>query len=257
MNQSSNNFCFCTLALGKKYRVMVKELAKDLKQYSPDTFLVVGTDQPSEYLDSNNIISFKLVQQGIFSCYNDKRFVLEKALSQFYTAIFIDADTRIQSQIPKTILCSPGINGCYAELLKHIKKYRPKNIQDIQKVATKLDINLEEVNWVGDSLFIVTQDNGKEQEFLAVWGKIANYLELKGMHSGQGNIMGLAAAKVGWQVEKSDGWKTVKQLTQHLDASHQKIKKSGWDKFKRRFGYHYRLNKSRLLALKDFDFYYR
>jgi hypothetical protein len=257
MTQLNKDFCFCTLALGSKYRLMIKDLAADLKKYSLGTFLIVGTDEPNDFSSIENIIAFKLVQQGIFSCYNDKRFVLEKGLLQFNRAIFLDADTRINNQLPEIIQCSPGINGCHKNILEHIQKYRPKNINYIQKVAAKFNINLDTVNWIGESLFIVTQDNGKEQEFLATWGKIASYLELKGMHSGEGNIMGLAAAKVGWTVEKSDSWKTIKQSIEHLDASRQKSNKSFGDKLKRRLGYHYRLNKSKLLALKDFDFYYR
>lgn len=251
------DFCFCTLALGQKYRLMINNLAEDLDKYAPDTRLIVGTDRPEELKKLKNVSGFKLVQQGIFSCYNDKRFVLQKGLLEFSKAIFIDADTRINGPIPERIECSPGINGCYANILDHINKYRPENIAEIKKVATKLNINLHEVDWIGDSLFIVTRDNGKEKEFLAAWGKIASYLELKGMHSGQGNIMGLAATKIGWKVEKSESWKNLHQLTQHLDASKQKSKKSSWKQLKRRLGYHYRLNKSRLLALKDFDFYYR
>lgn len=76
--------------------------------------------------------------------------------------------------------------------------------------------------------------------------------------------MGLAAAKVGWKINSNEGLNIVQQLTQHLDASYQEnshlfapTKRTAWDNIKRRLDYHYRLNRARLEALKDFDFYFR
>ena len=255
--QFTQDFCFCTLAIGSKYRKMVLDLSIDLKTYAPNTAIVVGTDEPKDFNKTNNIISFKLIQRGIFTCYNDKRFVLQKALSQFEQAIYIDADTRVIKSIPQIVKCNSTLVGCNKNVIEHMSRYRPKDIQYMQHLAHKLDINLDGVKWIGESLFIVSKDNGKEQEFIDIWGKLARYLELRGMHSGEGNIMGLAAAKVGWKVQNTDAWKQLKQTTQHLDASHQTSHKTVIAHWQRRLKYHYRLNKARLLTLKDFDFYYR
>lgn len=257
MNQQNNSFCFCTLAFGSKYRLMAKELASDLEKYSPGTFLVIGTDKSSDFNNNKNIIAFKLHQQGILHCYNDRRFVIEKALASFQTVIHIDSDTKILGKIPERLEYSPGISGCYENLLKHISKYRQQDRGILEHVSLKLNINIENANWIGESLYIITKDGGKEQEFLQIWGLLASYLELKGMHSGDGNLMGLAAAKVGWIVNNSENWHLLKQLTCHLDASQQKEKRSFGDNLNRRIGYHYRLNKTRLLALRNFNFYYR
>lgn len=257
MNQQNNNFCFCTLALGSKYRLMAKELASDLEKYSPETFLVIGTDKPSDFNKNKNIIAFKLHQQGILHCYNDKRFVIKKSLITFRTAIYIDADTRIIETIPNNIIFPSGIIGCSRNILEHISKYRPQDINKIKNIGVKLNIPLEKASWIGESLFMVTKDEGKEQEFLKIWDKMAIYLELRGMYSGEGNLMGLAAAKIGWEVTKSNIWEPFKQKTKHLDASSQRNKKSFWKNLKCKINYYYRLNKVRILALKNFNFYYR
>ena len=69
-----------------------------------------------------------------------------------------------------------------------------------------------------------------------MWGKISRYVELNGMHGGDGNVMGLAAAKVGWTVDNSKTWKGLKKITKHLDASHQR-KASFWGDLQRRLAF--------------------
>jgi hypothetical protein len=256
MNISENSFCFCTLALGERYRFMVKELANDLKQYSSGTKLIVGTEKPNDFDSKQNIIAFKLHQQGVLHCYNDKRFVLEKALLNFKTAIYIDADTRIVETIPNNLEFPAGLVGCHKNMLEHISKYRPQDLEKLKQMSLKLNIQFEQAQWIGESLFILTKDGGKEQDFLQIWSKLATYSELRGMYSGEGSIMGLAAAKVGWQINKSESWDSLKQMSQHLDASRQRSKQAFWNYFQSKLAYHYRLNKMRLFALKDFSFYY-
>jgi hypothetical protein len=46
MSQEQKSFCFCTLALGKKYRLLAQQLAKDLEENSPGTSIVIYTDGP-------------------------------------------------------------------------------------------------------------------------------------------------------------------------------------------------------------------
>lgn len=256
MTTSQKNFCFCTLALGKKYRIMAQDLAKDLEQYSPGTLIYIFSDKPQHFKEQKNVVNFRHHQQGTQRCSNDRRIILQRVLADFPIAIHIDADTRIKGDLPNIIDCSPGITGLSENLVSHITKNRPQSVNIIKSVATKLDIPLDEAQWIGESLYIVARDGGKEEEFFRLWGLIASYAELKGMHGGDGNLMGLAASKIGWKVTLNQSWQTLNQITEHLDASHS-VKRSQWEQLQRRIGYHYRLNKQRLLALKDFNFYYR
>lgn len=256
MNPIEKDFCCCTIALGRRYRVMAKELAADLEKYAPGTPFVIFTDRPADFKEHANAIAYKHRQQGIQRCSNDRRLLIEKALSVFPSAIHIDADTRLLDRFPDRMEFSPGITGTHQNLIEHLQKYRPQNLEIIKTVASKLDIPLEGATWVGESLYIITRDGGKEKEFFRLWGNIARYVELKGMYGGDGNLMGLAAAKVGWTAHSSETWNALKDMTKHLDASHQKSS-SSWENFQRRLAYHYRLNWTRLVALKDFNFYYR
>lgn len=255
MNQTKRSFCFCTLALGEKYRLLAKQLSQDLEKYSPGTLLVVGTEKPNFFESSSNVYAFHFKQKGILHCYHDKRFVIEKALSEYSTAIAIDADTRIIDNVPTHIEWIPGFTGCSRNILEHVKRRNPERLPTIETLAKKLNLSLENVSWVGESLMIVSKNNGKETEFFQQWGKIGDYLELHGIHAGSGNAIGLAAAKIGWTVH-AQGWNEFQNVTQHLDAAYQKKSVSSWDNTKRRLGYHYRLNRKRLQALNDFNFYY-
>lgn len=256
MSQEQERFCFCTLALGKKYRLLTQQLAKDLEKYSPGTCLVIYTDEPEDFSQINNTLAFLHKQQGILHCYNDKRLVIAEALSRFETVICIDADTRIVDDIPNDIQWIPGVTVGHREhLITHVNRYTPARLKPITKVASKLDINIDQAEFIGESLVIITQDQGREQEFLKLWGLIGKYLELNGVHAGEGNTIGLAISKMGWKINE-DGWQQIRDVVKHLDASHDRSQLSSWDKFKKRFGYHYRLNRARLVALKEFNFYY-
>jgi len=259
MTQEQEKFCFCTLALGQRYRDISKELAKDLETNAPGTSLVIYTEKPDDFSRYKNVMAFKHHQQGVLHCYNDKRFLCQKAISLFPVAIYIDADTRILESLPQDIEWKAGMTGRHKNLVEHVSKYRASSLPILKKLADKLNISDDSFNncrWIGESLFIIVRDSGKEIDFLETWGKVSRYAELKGMHAGEGSLMGLAAAKVEWVID-SEVWEKISGVTQHWDASRSKPKQTYWDKLQKRMGYHYRLNKTRMMALRDFEFYYR
>jgi hypothetical protein len=53
--KSEKDFCFATLALGKKYRYLALLLAEDLEKYSPNTSFVILTDNPREFSVRSNV----------------------------------------------------------------------------------------------------------------------------------------------------------------------------------------------------------
>lgn len=268
------NFCFCTLALSRRYCFMAKKLAADLKQYAPKTLLLVYTDLPDEFKDQNNILAFKHSQQGIFFCNNDKRFVINKALSMFSTVIFLDADIRITDKLPEDIEFSPGITAksFYNIAEAKINKERKHELGILKKLIDKMNLPLEDVNWICPYLFVITKDRGKEITFIEEWDKIARYIHLKAINSRylqkeDGNLIGLAAAKVGLTV-RSEEIEVLRKIIKHefvtsrsreiettLDKSY-KFKLLFW-KYKPWAGSPYRLSRELLIALKDFEFYFR
>ena len=212
---SEQQFCFCTLALGKVYRGLASLLAKDLELYSPNTAFIVLTDNPQDFSKYSQVLAFQHQQQGV-KCYHDKRFAIAKALSLFNSCIFIDSDMRILAPVPEYIewLLEPGISAraCmdmpkkFAKALTKTDKYFSREIEVIKKAAQflNLDPECENVTFVHEYLFSVTKSTGKEIEFLETWEILAKYFELNGVYEGEGNAIGLAAYKAGLPVRWSE-----------------------------------------------------
>lgn len=258
MTEIRKDFCFCTLALGQRYRLMAQTLAEDLIKYAPQTQLIIYTDYPQDFSNNVNVVAFKHTQQSTLRCVNDKRFLLEKALFLYPATIFVDADTRIIDNIPEKTQWFPGITACHKNLIEHLQKRSPKSLDFLKKTASKIGIEdntWEQIQWVGESIYVITRDKGKEKEFLATWGIIVDYLELNNIHLNDGNIMGIAAAKVGWTIHR-EGWSELDRVREHIDASRNRPSMSFWQTLQQKIGYHYRLNRLRIKALKDFKFYY-
>jgi hypothetical protein len=194
-------YCFCTLALGRNYRNLTLQLAQDLAEYAPSITLVVLTDRPAAFEHCPQVLAFAHQQQSL-GCYHDKQYVLKKALSLFPACIFVDADMRILAPIPANLTWQPGITAkiVWTNIFKHNKNQFELRL--LQKMADKLDLNLTEISFVHECLFVIARDQGREQVFLEQWQKIANYFELRGFCRGEGPTIGLAAAEAGLEIRR-------------------------------------------------------
>ena len=254
----NKNFCFSVLALKPKYQQLTQRLAGDLEKHSPGTTIVVGTDNPNAFKGYSNISAFKLEKKGILHCYHDKRFVIEEALKTFPTVIQIDADTRIVNDLPESIEPSTGLAALHVNnLVQHAQRYTPERVAHLRKLANKVGVDVENAKYIGESLFAVSGPQEKTAEFLKQWDLMARYLELHRIHGGSGHGIGLAVAKAGLEIIQPSWLKSINQAKRHLDAAAWKSKKSIWNNLSRKIDFHYRFNKARILALKDFNFYYR
>ncbi len=251
-----NDYTFCTLALGQRYCLLAKQMSENLSQQAPGHKLVVLTDNPEIFSDCENVVPVFFKQQGVLHCYHDKRFAIEQALKLSDTAVMIDVDAGFEDVVAD-LKFEPGIE-CHSEnLIQHVSKWTPERLETLHKVAKKVDVNIDQATWIGESLFSVTKDGGKEDLFLQYWGQIGRYLELNKIHAGSGNAIGLAAEKVGWKPRKSDTFLHLKSLWNHFDASLQRPAPTVMSRLRRKFNFHFRLNLQRIKALKDFEFYYR
>lgn len=217
MKSQESKFCFCTLALGENYCNLAIELANDLKEYAPTTSLIVLTDRPQKFSKVTNVLAFQHRQQSI-GCYHDKRFAIAKGLSMFKSCIFIDADMRILAPLPNNLSWQPGVTAriTWHNILKHNKNKSEINILD--KIAKKLNLNLEDITFVHECLFVVTKDEGRELEFLKNWEKIAAFCELNKFYRGEGHTIGLAAAQAGMEI-RTDSMPQIKFFKDKLELN--------------------------------------
>lgn len=238
MNQIQSKFCFCTLAFGKRYRLLALLLAKDIERYSPGTSFIVLTDKPNDFVEQSNIKAFKHQPTSV-KFYHDKRFAIAKALSMFNSCIFIDADMRVLAPVPSdmTWLQEPGIKARACDIMP--KKYAKitdrtankglcREYKITKKAAQKLNVDAEweKIKFVHEYLFSVTKDSGKETGFIEQWGILAPYYELNGVYHGEGNAIGLAAAKAGINISWSqmDGLSFFKDRTMVIKLKKGQVK---------------------------------
>ncbi|MGB7084663.1 MAG: hypothetical protein WBD47_03855 [Phormidesmis sp.] len=194
----SKDYCFCTLAVGDRYRTHAKMLAEDLLTHAPGKSFVVLSDKPSEFEHYSNVRAFAHRLQSVKG-YHDKRFVLEKAVELHESCIFLDADIRMLGPVSEDLPFSEGLIARYGcGIVKHNteRKVR-KAFSTIQAVADTLHLDLEDVFWFHEFMFMFSRQQGKEKDFFEAWQSIAYYFESQGIYDGSGNIMGLAAAAAG------------------------------------------------------------
>jgi hypothetical protein len=150
--------------------------------------------------------------------YHDKRFVLQAALEEFDTAIFVDADTRIH-RLPRLPSFRPGIavdKALRTSIADHLQRWGQARRPAFEQFAAELIGDPEALNtarWCSEALFAVTKD-GNESRFFEAWERGASFLQNRELYSGEGGVIGLAALYAGWTVD----YKTLTKLaaaTQH------------------------------------------
>ncbi|MBD2057451.1 hypothetical protein H6F88_15720 [Oculatella sp. FACHB-28] len=212
MTQNELDLCFCTLAFGDTYRSLAKELAKDLEQYAPDVPFVLFTDKVSEFKAHKNVLAFGHRRRGVL-LYHERRFAIAKALTMANSCMYLDADVRICAPVPRNIQWLPGLTArSCSSMNKHIRERLNKTdppdpkavkvVETYKKMAHKVGVDPEDdqIRFINEFLFVITKDSGREIEFLDLWGRLALYAELLGMHKHPTYAMGLAAVKTGLHI---------------------------------------------------------
>lgn len=277
--------CFCSLALGDRYRSHAIMLAKDLQKYAPKHIFLVLTDDPKAFQNLSNTIALKHYQKSI-GCYQDKREVIKQALNKFESCLFLDSDVRILKDVPENLTWPPGITAhSRSSFSKHLSKHIGSQTyrELIEKVAKKLGLNKEdsELKFIQEYCFAVSKDNGKELIFLDYWEKISIFLEINGFIYGEGFTIGLAAAKADFKthyrgemmdkieifndrLEKDKIKKGLQSSPQALQCyedhkqiqfSHKSVLNKILDKSRRILARTYLFIFLRLKTLKDLNFY--
>lgn len=261
--KTSKNYCFCTLALGKPYRNLAKQIAEDLKKYSVGTYLIVLTDNPQDFRDFENVRASRHIQESPLFPFNDKRKVLAKALQDFTTAIFVDADSRIVDYFPEQLDFPPGIvvdRDTERSFAESMKMYCSENDgRIVEKFLKKMnvEIDLNQTPFPMQSIFVVTRKSGEEKDFLRYWDLCATYLEISRFQNvSDGYTLGLALALAKWLPYPTKDFPIIRTHIEHLGFKHNIKPHKKWQRQKLRLMYWYRLGKLYLKALKNYEFFF-
>jgi len=215
--QPPARICFCTLAIHAPYR----ERARRLCQASFPAPWVVLTDRPEDFADLSvravahqptGPMAVDYLQRAIATgdsngaaAYHDKRFALQAALEQFETAIFLDADSDVRSlppvaRYPAGLVVLPVVRNTIAGHLRSCGGWRLPDFVALARELTGDASILDRARWCHESCYAVTRD-GREAAFFEAWGRGAAFMQAREVFSGEGGVMGLAAAIAGWDVE--------------------------------------------------------
>jgi hypothetical protein len=209
--------CFCTLAIHEPYRRRARLLCAS----AAGVPWVVLTDEPDDFADFG-VRAIHHIPTGPMAvdylahlaptgagrgaaAYHDKRFAIQAALKDFDTAIYVDADTRIAAlpqlgAFPAGLSVLPVVRASIAEHLKTAGSWRMPHFVDLARHLTGDDKILLTARWCHEALIAVTRD-GREAPFFMAWSRAAHFLQDRGVYSGEGGVIGLAAAYAGWGVD--------------------------------------------------------
>lgn len=138
------------------------------------------------------------------AAYHDKRFALLAALEDFDTAVYVDADSRISGfpplgVFPHGIGVLPVVRKSVAEHLDTCGSWRTPVFVELARHLTGAADILQAAQWCHETLVAVTRD-GRESRFFEAWSIGADFLQSRGVYSGEGGVIGIAAACAGWRV---------------------------------------------------------
>ena len=139
------------------------------------------------------------------AAYHDKRFALVAALEEFDTAIYVDADSRIiklptLSVLPTALAVLPVVRKSVAEHLATCGSWRLPVFEDFTRQLTGDVKILRQARWCHETLLAVTREKFTS-DFFDAWSMGADFLQARGVYSGEGGVIGVAAAHVGWNVD--------------------------------------------------------
>lgn len=205
---------FCTLAIHEPYR----RRARALVASAPEVPWVVLTDAPEAFADLG-IRAVRHQPTGPMAvdylqrlqatghdrgaaAYHDKRFAIAATLREFDCAIFVDADSRLSdrldaSAVPAGLSVLPVVRKTIAEHLATCGSWRREAFDALARELTGGEGVLQTARWCHETCYAVRKD-GAEGRFLDAWGRAADFMQARGVFSGEGGVMGLAAACAGW-----------------------------------------------------------
>jgi len=214
---TDKTICFSTLAIHEPYRRRARLLCAD----APTVPWIVLTDEPDDFADLNvcairhqptgpmavdYIRSLPKTGRGKgAAAYHDKRFALIAALQDHDTAIYVDADSRIFN-LPLLDTFLPGVaalplvRNSVAEHLNIWGTWRRPVFADLARHLTGNAVVLQSARWCEESLLAITKDR-REAAFFEAWAIGADFLQRRDVYSGEGGVIGLAAAYAGWAVD--------------------------------------------------------
>jgi hypothetical protein len=117
----------------------------------------------------------------------------------------VDADSRIAAlpplgAFPAGLAVLPVVERSIAEHLETAGSWRRPVFEELAYYLTGDADMLLAARWCHETCVAITRD-GRESLFFTAWSFAANFLQARNVYSGEGGVIGLAAAYAGWGVD--------------------------------------------------------
>lgn len=209
-----NNFAFCTIACGEKYLKWSKDLIADIISKNARIYVLTNNTDFYRDVDSENLNVVKY-EKPYFS-FNEKKTIVRKCLLDFETAVFLDADVRVFDienfdflndidsglhifntfgSLENTFL-NYDVHQCNSPDLRNTK-YGKVGLDFLEQEKLKYKRNFHGDGYPEcylehflEGKWILKKDHGRENLFLEIWDKLADFSEKIDIELGYKNNIG-------------------------------------------------------------------
>jgi|GEM_PF-6882826 len=208
---------FGTLALGPEYQTLAKLLAYDLLCFHPDKIFYILTDEPQVFSDFSNVRAVLHNFGGIRYCYHDKRFVINAVLAEENVCVFLDADTRLLSEVDFSSFLSSNkflvslhsknlVEKLKIEIDMDSKGWINASVRKniFEKLCNKFQVNMDRVQYVQEAFFVVNKNNGNYKKFMQYWDESFYYTTSRLLEYSEGSSIGISAEAAGCEIGSLD-----------------------------------------------------
>lgn len=164
-------FGICFLAYGEEHIEEFNIVAESLLELNKDFKIFVGTDKP----DSIPINVYKIIEIKEEFNFNLKRIIIEEALKEFDTIIFLDTDIFIRNGIDFSVVKNLQDNTIYADEIVSMDKLKDV-YGSLDYMKEYLDILIPMIDTplflIHEGLFILKTTDDTKDNFLRIWKEI-------------------------------------------------------------------------------------
>lgn len=165
------NFAFCFLAHGEEHIEEFNIVAESLLKLNNKFNIFVGTDSPTDITDG----VYKIIKIEDEFNFNLKRVIIEEALKEFDTIIFLDTDIFIRNGIDFSVINNLTNNTIYADEIVSMDKLKDV-YGSLDYMKEYLDILTPIINTplflIHEGLFILKTTDTTKDNFLRIWKEI-------------------------------------------------------------------------------------
>ena len=101
---------------------------------------------------------------------------------------------------PPGLAVLPVVRKSIAEHLDTCGSWRLAAFTELARTLTGSVEILRTAPWCHETCYGITKD-GREGRFFSVWDRAVTFMQEQGIYSGEGGVMGLAAACAGWATD--------------------------------------------------------